>query len=146
MNKLYCKYISLSGFRLIPHTKNNVILINRNTQSEQIQDIDEFLKPYLSQNETIFNINSYKQCIPENIYGYADEKPCIFLKFHNHKYWKPEPYRIFLPDNASYVKFPQEAPSYIREYGRKKLTINGKISDKNADVSKILDIYDFSYD
>ncbi|CAG9121766.1 unnamed protein product [Plutella xylostella] len=52
-------------------------------------------------------------CTIDNYYGYADGKPCVFLRLSHVHYWVPEPYNMSMP-----LHIPPEMPEHLKQIMR----------------------------
>ncbi|XP_075991269.1 sodium/potassium-transporting ATPase subunit beta-2-like [Anticarsia gemmatalis] len=55
-------------------------------------------------------MRAWAPCTADQFYGYADGKPCVFLRLGHVHYWVPEPYNMSSP-----LPIPPEMPHHIRE-------------------------------
>jgi len=99
------------GYRPM-HKQDDVLLIefdpNNQVDVNMWRDqVNDFLKPYQVQNETVpcsytdkpdankacqFRIPALTNCTVANSYGFASGQPCIFLKMNKIYGWEPKPY------------------------------------------------------
>lgn len=78
----------------------------------------------MNQSKDIFDIKTFGPCTPDNMFGYLENKPCVFLQLHNSEFWTPEPYLISTSSNSTVIKFTHDVPTYVREYVKEIMSWN----------------------
>lgn len=112
-----------------PHfydTDDILIEINE-TESWRImvEDIDTFLISYEDKSEPHFNLSSFGPCnVNSSSYGYANKKPCVFLRLDHHKEWIPASLNFSNTTGGPPVNFPPDMLPDLADYIKTKAANN----------------------
>lgn len=82
-----------------------------------VEDIDTFLISYEDKSESHFNLSSFGPChANSSSYGYANKKPCVFLRLDHHKEWIPEALNFSNTIDGPLINFPNDMSLDLVDY------------------------------